>query len=75
MNKLGPVSRRMLIRRLHLLGFEGPFSGGRHQFMSRGDVDVHVPNPHEGDIGAELLTRILRQAVVSREEWSRVSKR
>jgi hypothetical protein len=37
--------------------------------MLRGTVRVRVPNPHHGDIGRELLTRILRQAGLSREEW------
>lgn len=69
MTKLGPVSRAQLIHRLQGLGFSGPFSGGRHSYMSRGDLDVRVPNPHEGDISADLLLRILRQAGVSRKEW------
>ncbi len=64
-----PITRAKLVARLKRLGFAGPFSGGRHQFMSRGDVVVHVPNPHQGDIGVELLSRILKQARVSRSEW------
>ena len=59
---LRPVARRELVRRLRALGFEGPFSGGRHQVMVRGDHAVRVPNPHGTDIGVELLARILRQA-------------
>jgi hypothetical protein len=51
------------------MGFDGPFSGGRHFFMSRGLVDVRIPNPHERDISVDLLSRILRQATVSRKEW------
>jgi len=51
------------------LRFDGPFSGGRHQFMVRGDITVRIPNPHTGDVGTELLARILRQAGVGREEW------
>jgi hypothetical protein len=31
------------------LRFEGPLSGGRHQFMVREDVVVTIPNPHEGE--------------------------
>ncbi len=69
MIKLGPISRRKLIQRLQELDFEGPFSGGRHSFMSRGDVDVRIPNPHDGDIGTDLLIRILHQAGVKRDEW------
>ena len=69
---VGPVKRRDLIRGLARLGFEGPFSGGRHQFLVRGDVTVRIPNPHEGYISQGLLLRILRQAEVSREEWERL---
>ena len=69
MVRLGPISREKLIKHLRALGFEGPFSGGKHLFMSRGDIDVRVPNPHEGDISADLLVRILKQAGVTRREW------
>jgi len=65
----GPISRRELIRGLRALGFEGPFSGGRHQFMLRGEVVVAIPNPHGRDIGVGLLSRVLRQAGVTRSEW------
>ena len=67
----GPTSRRDLVRTLRELGFAGPYSGGRHQFMTRGDVVVTIPNPHRGDIGIGLLSRVIRQAGVSRVEWER----
>lgn len=66
---LGPIKRGDLIRYLRLLGFSGPYSGGKHQFMLRGDVRLVIPNPHKGDISTSLLTRILRQSGVTREEW------
>ncbi|MGH8558153.1 MAG: type II toxin-antitoxin system HicA family toxin [Methylococcales bacterium] len=72
MPALGPISRRGLIRCLKLLGFEGPYSGGKHQFMVKGEITLRIPNPHRGDIGRELLVRILRQAQVSREEWGQL---
>ena len=72
MPPFGPVSRRDLIRNLLRLGFDGPFSGGKHQFMIRGEVTVRIPNPHRGDIRRELLVRILRQAGVDRDEWERL---
>jgi len=68
----GPVSRRRLVKALRDLGFEGPYSGGRHEFMARGDVLLAVPNPHASDIGVGLLARILRQAGVSRRQWEAV---
>lgn len=69
MTRLSPVSRDELIRRLRDLGFLGPFSGGRHQFLVRGTVRVILPNPHRSEIGADLLSRILREAGITREEW------
>ena len=65
----GPISRRKLIATLRRLGFTGPFSGGRHEFMVRGELVVTIPNPHRGDIGVGLLAVILRQAGVTRPEW------
>ena len=69
MPKLTPVSQKEFVRRLRKLGFEGPYMGGRHPQMRRGDVTVIIPNPHEGDISVGFLRRLLRQAGVSREEW------
>ncbi len=72
MPAFGPVSRRELVAGLRRLGFQGPFSGGRHQFMQKDNVSVTLPNPHQADIERELLTRILRQAGVAREDWERI---
>jgi predicted RNA binding protein YcfA (HicA-like mRNA interferase family) len=69
MSKLSPVSRRDLIRRLLALGFAGPFSGGRHEFLVRNNRRLILPNPHRGDVSPDLLARLLKQAGVSREEW------
>ena len=69
MPSVGPVKRKDLIRYLRKSGFEGPYSGGKHQFMVKGDITVRVPNTHQADISRDLLTRILRQANISREEW------
>jgi hypothetical protein len=40
--------------------------------MQRGDRTVWIPNPHSGDIGRELLARVLRQAGVARDDWERL---
>ncbi len=69
MPRFGPVKRDDLIRYLRRLGFDGPFSGTKHQIMTKGAVTLRIPNPHQGDIGKEFLARILRQAGVSQEEW------
>lgn len=64
-----PVSRRLLIKKFRKLGFEGPFSGGRHVFMAKGSLKVHIPNPHGGDISGSLVHEILRQAGISIKDW------
>jgi predicted RNA binding protein YcfA (HicA-like mRNA interferase family) len=69
MPRFGPIRRRELIRYLKRLGFEGPYSGGKHQFMVKDDITVRLPNPHQGDIGQEFSARILRQARIDREQW------
>lgn len=68
---MSPISHRDLIRRLHSLGFEGPFAGGKHSFMIRQNIRLTLPNPHKGDIGIGLLKRILRQADVTEDEWNK----
>jgi predicted RNA binding protein YcfA (HicA-like mRNA interferase family) len=68
----GPIKRRDLLRCLRELGLEGPYSGGRHQFMIRGELRLYVPNPHQGEIGRSLLARILRQAGIDREDWEQL---
>ena len=71
MPAFGPIRRRELSAARRKLGFLGPFSGGRHEFMRRDDVVLTIPNPHRGDISRDLLARILRQAGVSRSDWER----
>jgi len=68
---MNPVSRKDLIRRLKHLGFDGPFAGGKHSFLIRDSKRLILPNPHQQDISVGLLKRILRQAGVSDEEWSK----
>jgi len=67
--KLSPVSWKDLVKRLQRLGFEGPYQGGKHPFMIRGDLTLTIPNPHRGDISVDLLLRILKRANVTRDEW------
>lgn len=67
-----PVRRREFVATLRQLGYSGPYSGGKHEFMVRGDVVLTIPNPHRGDIGIGLLKIILRQGGISRAEWESV---
>ena len=72
MSKLSRVSFNELVRKLNALDFEGPFSGGKHLFMVKGELRLTIPNPHRQDIGIDLLKRILRQGEIQRDEWERV---
>jgi predicted RNA binding protein YcfA (HicA-like mRNA interferase family) len=67
--ELSPVSWLQLIRRLKELGFSGPVSGGKHPFMIRGQVVLTIPNRHRNEVSVDLLSRILRQAGITRDEW------
>jgi predicted RNA binding protein YcfA (HicA-like mRNA interferase family) len=66
------IKRSDLIKYLKSSGFDGPYSGGKHQFMIKATLRLTIPNPHQGDIGIDLLSKILKQAGISRAEWERL---
>ena len=72
MPHFGPIKRADLIRYLKKAGFDGPFAGSKHQLMICGDRTLRIPNPHQSDIGKELLARILRQAGIDKDEWEKL---
>lgn len=37
--------------------------------MIKGGLVLTIPNPHQGVVSPDLLSRILRQAGISRDEW------
>ena len=69
MPHFGPIKRKELIHYLRDLGFEGPFSGKKHQFMIKSEIVLRLPNPHQSDIVKELLSRILKQAKIDKKTW------
>ncbi len=40
--------------------------------MIKGALKLRIPNPHQGDTGRDLLSRIFNEADISREEWEAV---
>jgi len=68
-HKFGPVSWDDLCKKLNQLGFEGPYQGGKHPYMIKGNLVLTIPNPHKKDISVGLLKKILKQAAISRKEW------
>jgi len=66
------ISRAELIRKFRSLGFKGPFSGKKHQFMIKGNRKIRIPNPHgSGDVHISLVKEILRQAGITNDEWEK----
>ena len=72
MPQFGPIRRSKLIQNLRELDFDGPYSGGNHQYMVKGQLKLFIPNPHQGDISGALLAKLLRQAGIERSEWERL---
>jgi predicted RNA binding protein YcfA (HicA-like mRNA interferase family) len=69
---MSSLPRRELIRKFKTLGYSGPFSGGKHQFMVMGQKKIRIPNPHgNGDIHISLIKEILRQAGISDQDWEK----
>lgn len=66
------ISWRKLVQKFRRLGFDGPYSGGRHLFMSKGSLKVRIPNPHKSDISKSLVSEILKQAGIKSDEWDGV---
>lgn len=72
MPPFGPIKRQDLIRYLRELGFEGPYAGGKHQYLVNAEIKLAIPNPHQDDIGRELLNRNLKQAGIERDKWEKL---
>jgi hypothetical protein len=68
-----PIKRRDVIGKLRALGFQGPFSGTRHQFMAREGRRQTIPSNSEYSV--PQLRFLLRQVeamlgrTISLEEW------
>ena len=66
------ISWRKLVQKFRRLGFDGPYSGGRHFFMVKGDLKARIPNDHGDDISKEILSEVLKQADISVKDWNNI---
>ncbi len=66
---LRPISRRELIKKLRKLGFDGPFSGGNHQFLEKKSFKIFIPNPHGKDIGKNLVRQMIHDLGISEKNF------
>lgn len=69
-----PLKRRDFIRKLRALGFAGPYSGTRHQFMIFGQHRQTMPTNSEYSLPQVrmLLRQVesIRVRKISLEEWN-----
>ena len=72
MPAIKPIKQKELIRFFRKQDFDGPYSGGKHQFMVKGDLRIRIPNPHKKDIGKNLLKLILKEAEISKKTWEKL---
>ena len=72
MPAIKPIKHKELVRFLRKLDFIGPYSGGKHQFMVKGNLRLRIPNPHRKDIGKDLLKLILKEAGILNETWEKL---
>jgi predicted RNA binding protein YcfA (HicA-like mRNA interferase family) len=76
MSRWKPCKRRRFIRRLRSLGFEGPYSGGRHQFLVYAQHRLAIPSNPEYSV--PQLRMMLREveSMLGRDvpltEWDRL---
>lgn len=66
------IKRADLISHLKQPGFTGPYACGKHQFMIKDKLRLTLPNPHQREIGINLLSKVLKQAGISKEDWERL---
>ena len=73
-----PCKRRVFIRRLRRLGFEGPVSGSRPQFMTYGHHRLAIPSSSEFSV--PQLRMMLREVEaiagsgISESQWNDLGK-
>ncbi len=68
--------RREFIRRLRRLGFDGPFSGTRHQFMIYNQNRLAIPSNSEYSVTQFLMmlneVEQIAGRKISADEWYRL---
>ena len=73
MSRWTPCKRREFIRKLRILGFDGPFTGTRHQFLIHGQDRLTVPSNDEYSV--PQLRMMLREVetilgrAIDLQEW------
>ncbi len=74
MSRWSPCKRRDFVSRLRALGFAGPFSGTRHQFMVYEEHRLAIPSNAEYSIPQlHIMLREIEAIIgrkISADEWN-----
>lgn len=74
MSRWIPCKRRDFVKKLRLLGFEGLFSGTRHQFMVYGEYRLTIPSNNEYSVPQlRMMIReveVILEREITLEEWN-----
>jgi hypothetical protein len=76
MSRWKPCKRRIFVRRLRALGFEGPYAGSRHQFLVHGLHRLAIPSNSEYSVPQLRMMLHEAEVILGREvpldEWDRL---
>ena len=74
MNRWNPCRRNVFVRRLRALGFDGPYSGSKHQFMTFQNYRQTIPSNDEYSVPQlRMMMREIESILgrqISASEWN-----
>ncbi len=74
MNRWNPCRRNIFVRRLRALGFDGPYSGSKHQFMTFQNYRQTIPSNDEYSVPQLRMMMREVESIIGREvsasEWN-----
>ena len=74
MSRWTPCKRRDFISKIHKLGFEGPYSGTRHQFMVYRNHRLAIPSNLEYSVPQlKMMVKEVEEIIgrqIAIEEWN-----
>lgn len=74
MNRWNPCRRNTFVRRLRTLGFDGPYSGSKHQFMTFANHRLTIPSNDEYSVPQLRMVIHEVESILEREisasEWN-----
>ena len=77
MSRWTPCKRAEFLRRLKKIGFEGPYSGSKHQFLVFHQHRLTVPSNAEYSVPQlRMMVREVEQILgrsISADEWNRLA--